>query len=58
VLDGHPHTLAFLGAIRSVPITPLGVSGFGQSGDIRDLYAYFDIDADAIIGAALDLVQS
>jgi pyruvate dehydrogenase E1 component len=57
VLDGHPHTLAFLGAIRAVPITPLGVSGFGQSGDIQDLYAYFDIDADTIVGAALDLLQ-
>jgi pyruvate dehydrogenase E1 component len=57
VLDGHPHTLAFLGAIRTVPVVPLGVSEFGQSGDIPDLYAYFDIDADAIVGAALDLVQ-
>jgi pyruvate dehydrogenase E1 component len=57
VLDGHPHTLAFLGAIRAVPIAPLGVSDFGQSGDIPDLYAYFAIDADAIVGAALDLVQ-
>ncbi|MDH3207573.1 MAG: pyruvate dehydrogenase [Gemmatimonadota bacterium] len=57
VLDGHPHTLAFIGAIRAVPVTPLGVSDFGQSGDIPDLYAYFDIDADAIVGAALDLIQ-
>jgi pyruvate dehydrogenase E1 component len=57
VLDGHPHTLAFLGAIRSVPMAPLGVSDFGQSGDIQDLYAYFNIDADSIVGAALDLIQ-
>lgn len=57
VLDGHPHTLAFLGAIRTVPITPLGVNGFGQSGDVQDLYAYFDIDADTIAGAAWDLIQ-
>ncbi len=57
VLDGHPHTLAFLGAIRTVPVAPLGVNDFGQSGDIQDLYAHFDIDADAIVGAALDLVH-
>lgn len=58
VLDGHPHTLAFLGAIRAVPMTPLGVSDFGQSGDIPDLYAHFSIDTDTIVGAALDLIQS
>jgi len=57
VLDGHPHTLSFLGAVRNVPITSLGVSDFGQSGDLEDLYRHFGIDADTIIGAAFDLVQ-
>ncbi len=57
VLDGHPHTLSFLAAIRGVPIACLGVSDFGQSGDVDDLYRYFGIDADTIVGAALDLVQ-
>jgi len=57
ILDGHPHTLAFLGAIRTMPIVPLGVTDFGQSGDIQDLYAHFQIDADTVVGAALDLVQ-
>jgi pyruvate dehydrogenase E1 component len=55
VLDGHPHTLAFLSGIRRVPIANLGVSDFGQSGDVPDLYAHFGIDAETIIGAALDL---
>ena len=55
-LDGHPHTLSFLGAIRSTPISTLGVQDFGQSGDVPDLYAHFGIDADTIVGAALDLV--
>jgi pyruvate dehydrogenase E1 component len=58
VMDGHPHTLAFLGAIRAVPIASLGVSDFGQSGDVQDLYEYFGIDVDTIVGAALDLIQS
>ncbi len=57
VLDGHPHTLAFLGAVRSVPIASLGVSDFGQSGDIQDLYRHFGIDTDTIVGAALDVIE-
>ena len=32
VLDGHPHTLAFLATINQVPIATLGVTRFGQSG--------------------------
>ncbi|HEY3613037.1 MAG TPA: hypothetical protein VGK92_05000 [Gaiellales bacterium] len=57
VLDGHPHTLSFLSAIRRAPIASLGVSDFGQSGDVPDLYAHFGIDAETIIGAALDLID-
>lgn len=56
VLDGHPHTLSFLGAIRCVPIACLGVDDFGQSGDVDDLYRYFAIDSETIVGAALDLL--
>jgi len=56
VLDGHPHTLSFLGAVRNVPITCLGVDDFGQSGDVEDLYRCFGIDTDTIVGAALDLI--
>jgi pyruvate dehydrogenase E1 component len=56
VLDGHPHTLSFLGAVRNVPITCLGVQDFGQSGDVEDLYRHFGIDAETILGAALDLI--
>jgi pyruvate dehydrogenase E1 component len=55
VLDGHPHTLAFLSAVRGVPIANLGVHDFGQSGDVQDLYAHFGIDSETVIGAALDL---
>ena len=55
VVDGHPHTLAFLAAVHGVPIACLGVSRFGQSGDIGDLYRHHGIDAETIVGAALDL---
>lgn len=57
VLDGHPHTLSFLSAVCCQPIACLGVSDFGQSGDIGDLYAYFGINADTIVGAAVDLIE-
>ena len=55
VLDGHPHTLSFLGAVRGVPVSCLGVQRFGQSGDIAELYEHHGIDAESIVGAALDL---
>ena len=56
VLDGHPHTLAFLGRRARRADPPLGVTRFGQSGDIADLYRHHGIDAETIVGAALDLL--
>ncbi|HVA10481.1 MAG TPA: hypothetical protein VNG12_27525, partial [Acidimicrobiales bacterium] len=56
-LDGHPHTLSFLGRVHDMPVTCLGVSDFGQVGDVDDLYRHFGIDADTIVGAALDLID-
>jgi pyruvate dehydrogenase E1 component len=55
VLDGHPHTLSFLATVNQVPHIALGVTQFGQSGSIGDLYRYNGIDTDSIIRAALDL---
>ncbi|HEV3359153.1 MAG TPA: pyruvate dehydrogenase, partial [Pseudonocardiaceae bacterium] len=57
VLDGHPHTLAFLATINRVATTALGVTRFGQSGSLEDVYRYHDLDADGIIRAALDLTS-
>jgi len=34
VLDGHPHTLAFLATINQVPSRTLGVTRLGQSGTV------------------------
>ena len=58
VLDGHPHTLAFLGGINEVPAVTLGVTSFGQSGDLEDVYRYHGIDADSIVRAALDVTRA
>ncbi|MGW7069423.1 transketolase-like TK C-terminal-containing protein [Streptomyces sp. NPDC054855] len=57
VLDGHPHTLAFLSTLHRVPVRRLGVTRFGQSGSLDDVYRYHGIDTDSIVGAALDLTQ-
>ncbi len=56
VLDGHPHTLAFLPAVNGVAGIQLGVRRFGQVGSLEDVYRYHGIDTDSIVGAALDLV--
>jgi pyruvate dehydrogenase E1 component len=57
VLDGHPHTLAFLTGVNVVRGTHLGVTKFGQSGDLDSVYRYHGLDVDTILGAALDLVD-
>ena len=56
VLDGHPLTLGWLGAVRGQPHRALGVSSFGQSGDIPDLFRAYGIDAEAIAEAAETLL--
>jgi pyruvate dehydrogenase E1 component len=57
VLDGDPHALAFLAAANATPLTPLGVTRFGQSGDLAEVYEHHEIDAETIVGAALDLLD-
>lgn len=57
VLDGHPHTLSFLATINRVPTTALGVTRFGQSGSLEDVYRHHGLDADSIVRAALDLAE-
>jgi len=55
VLDGHPATLAWLGAVRGHRVRALGVEHFGQTGSIPDLYRHYGIDANAIVAAAAAL---
>ena len=57
VIDGHPHTLSFLSGINHVEARNLGVTHFGQSGDVDDVYRYHGIDTDSIVRAGLDLVS-
>ena len=53
VQDGASHSLAFLGSVWGVPVVPLGVDEFGQSGSRADLYRATGIDADQIVNAAM-----
>ncbi|GAB3134681.1 pyruvate dehydrogenase [Marisediminicola antarctica] len=56
LLDGHPHTLAFLAGVNQVKSRNLGVSRFGQAGDVQDVYRYHGIDVDSIVRATLDVI--
>jgi pyruvate dehydrogenase E1 component len=55
VLDGHPTSLAWLGAVAGHRVRSLGVEHFGQTGSIPDLYRHYGIDANAIVAAAAAL---
>ena len=50
--DGHPATLSWIGSATGRRVYPLGVTGFGQSGDIPDVYAHYGIDTAAIVDMA------
>lgn len=56
VLDGHPHTLAFLAGVNRVHHIALGVSRYGQVGSLDEVYRYHGLDTDSIVAAALDVI--
>lgn len=58
LLDGHPHTLAFLGTVSGTPVSCLGVSVFGQGGGLADVHREHGLDARAVVEAALDLLDA
>ncbi|TRW15029.1 transketolase [Glacieibacterium frigidum] len=55
VVDGSPGTLSWLGGVRGMRVSPLGVDRFGQTGDLDDLYREYRLDAAAIVDAAAEL---
>ncbi len=57
VVDGHPHTLAFLGSVHGRPVTTLGVTQFGQVGSVAEVYDLHGIGVRSIVDAALDLLD-
>ncbi|QPZ92079.1 transketolase [Thioclava electrotropha] len=57
VIDGHPATLGWLGAVAGHRTISHGVEHFGQTGTIGDLYRHFRIDREAIIASVNGLTM-
>jgi len=55
VIDGSPNALSWLGGVKGMRISPLGIDRFGQTGDLPDLYSVYRIDSEAIIDAMAEL---
>lgn len=51
ILDGHPLTLAWLGGAAGCRVRSLGVSRFGVSGYLSEVYREHSIDAATIVDA-------
>ncbi len=56
LLDGHPLALGWLGNLLYAPVHALGVTAFGESAALPDLYHKHHIDADAVLGAIAQLL--
>ncbi len=56
LLDGHPLALGWLGNLLHAPVRALGVTAFGESAALPDLYHKHQIDADAVLGAIAQLL--
>jgi len=57
VIDGAPAALSWLGGVVGHRTSPLGVTDFGQVGDLTDLYRRYRLDADSIVEACADLFR-
>ena len=51
VIDGHSHTLSFLGSVFGTKAVCLGVDEFGQTGSREELYEHYGISKSAIVQA-------
>ena len=49
IIDGHSSSLSWIGSVKGHKIFPLGVNKFGQSGDLKEIYEYTNIDFKSII---------
>ncbi len=57
VIDGHPATLSWLGAVAGHKTIPHGVEHFGQTGTISELYSHFRIDRLSIVNSINELTH-
>lgn len=56
VLDGAPQSLGWIGGVQGHRVVPLGVTRFGQTGNLADLYREYRLDANAIVQSVAELV--
>jgi len=54
VIDGHPATLSWLGGVYGHQLFSHGVSFFGQTGTVDDLYRHYKIDQESLVQSVLD----
>jgi pyruvate dehydrogenase E1 component len=54
VIDGHPATLSWMGGVRRQHVASLGVTKFGQSASLDDLFKLHGLDSDSIVDAAAE----
>ena len=57
VADAHPHMLSWIGSALGTRALPLGLVGFGQSGNSLDLYEESKIDVNSIMSACFDALE-
>ena len=57
VADAHPHMLSWIGSALGTRALPLGVMGFGQSGNSHDLYEEYKIDVNSIMSACFAALE-
>ncbi len=57
VIDGHPATLGWLGAVAGHRTISHGVEHFGQTGTVGDLYRHFRIDREALAASVSGLTK-
>lgn len=55
IIDGSPGALSWLGGVKGMRVSPLGIDRFGQTGDLPDLYRAYRLDGEAIVDAAAEL---
>ncbi len=55
ILDGSPSALSWLGGVIGHRVNALGVDGFGQTGNLPDLYRAYGLDSPAIVRAGASL---
>lgn len=58
VMDGHPHTLSWIGSVIGAKVWPLGISSYGESGDPYDLYKKYKISSNDIMEACYTAIES